>query len=168
MAEQPAPASRPNGFRRAGSALRHPRNTELGQSLVEFSLVLPIFLVLIFGLVDFGRAFYAWLIVTEAAREGARAAAVQGDLNSVNSKIYASFCSGAGNPPPASTCAIDDGAGVFKITPGNIQGPRGQETTIDITYTFSFVTPIGGLLQLIGGSSLSAPAITAHSAMRLE
>ena len=168
MAEQPAPAPRPSAFRRVANGFRHPRQTEVGQSLVEFSLVLPIFLVLIFGLVDFGRAFYAWLIVTEAAREGARAAAVQSDATTVNSKIYASFCSGAGNPPPTSSCAIDDSAGVFKITPGNIQGPRGQETTIDITYTFSFVTPIGGLLKLIGGSSLSAPAITAHSAMRLE
>jgi len=168
MAEQPAPAPRPNVLRRIAGGLRHPRNTELGQSLVEFSMVLPIFLVLIFGLVDFGRAFYAWLIVTEAAREGARAAAVQGDASTVNSKIYASFCSGTGSPPPSSSCGIDDSSSVFQITTGNLQGTRGQETTVDITYTFSFVTPIGGLLQLIGGSNLSAPAITAHSAMRLE
>ena len=168
MAEQTAPARPPGRLRRVASGFLHPRNTELGQSLVEFSMVLPIFLILIFGLVDFGRAFYAWMIVTEAAREGARAAAVQGDANTVNAQIYNSFCSVAGTPPPASKCAIDDSAGVFKITTGNIQGPRGQEATVDITYTFSFVTPISGILNMIGGSALATPAITAHSAMRLE
>lgn len=168
MADQTTPVSRPNLLRRLGHGLRHPRQTEVGQSLVEFSLVLPIFLVMIFALVDFGRAFYAWMIVTQAAREGARAAAVQGDASTVNAKIYASFCGQTGSPPPSSSCSIDDSASVFKITTGNIQGTRGTEATVDITYTFSFVTPIGGLLHMIGGSSLATPAISAHSAMRLE
>jgi hypothetical protein len=54
------------------------------------------------------------------------------------------------------------------ITPSNIQGKRGDEATIDISYTFSFVTPIGGMLKLVGGNSISAPTIKAHSSMRLE
>jgi len=168
MDDHGQPVKRVNALRRLAHGLRHPRSTEIGQSLVEFSLVLPIFLVLIFGLVDFGRAFYTWLIVTEAAREGARAAAVQSDASTVNAKIYASFCSQTGTPPPASSCSIDDSPSVFQITPTNIQGPRGQEVTIDIAYTFTFVTPISGLLQMIGGSSLATPTISAHSAMRLE
>lgn len=44
----------------------------LGQSLVEMALVLPILTVLTFGLVDFGRAYFFQVSVTNAAREGSR------------------------------------------------------------------------------------------------
>jgi Flp pilus assembly protein TadG len=137
------------------------RNSELGQSLVEFSLILPLMLVMLFALVDFGRGFYTWLVVTNAAREGARAAAVQSDNSTIDSKIYASFC----NPYP-SNCSLDPTK--MTITKTNVQGARGSEATVDISYTFVFVTPVGSILQLIGGSNLAAPAISSHSAMRLE
>ena len=41
------------------------------QALVEFALVLPILLLLILGVMDFGRMFYTKMILTNAAREGA-------------------------------------------------------------------------------------------------
>jgi TadE-like protein len=46
----------------------------LGQSLVEMAMVLPVLTFLTFGLVDFGRAYYFQVSVTNAAREGARTA----------------------------------------------------------------------------------------------
>ncbi len=49
-----------------------------GQSMVEFALVLPLFLLLIFGLIDGGRLVYINNSVAEAAREGARWGSVQG------------------------------------------------------------------------------------------
>lgn len=48
-----------------------------GQSLVEFALVLPIFLLLLFGLIDAGRLVYQHSVLSQAAREGARLAAVE-------------------------------------------------------------------------------------------
>jgi hypothetical protein len=39
---------------------------------------------------------------------------------------------------------------------------------VDISYAFSFVTPIGAILHLVSGGNISAPTITAHSSMRLE
>ena len=50
-----------------------------GQALVEFALVVPLFLLLLFGILEGGSVIYTKLIVTEAAREGARAVAVSGD-----------------------------------------------------------------------------------------
>ena len=44
-----------------------------GQSLVEMAMVLPVLAFLTFGLLDFGRAYYFQVSVTNAAREGARA-----------------------------------------------------------------------------------------------
>lgn len=47
-----------------------------GQALIEFALVLPLMLVLIFGILEFGRAIHYWIDSTHLANEGARYAAV--------------------------------------------------------------------------------------------
>jgi Flp pilus assembly protein TadG len=49
---------------------------EKGASAVEFALVLPVFVMLVFGIFQFGIAFNNWIAITHAAREGARLAAV--------------------------------------------------------------------------------------------
>lgn len=137
------------------------RQTEAGQSLVEFSMILPLFLVLLFGMVDFGRAFFTWLLVTNAAREGARVAAVQSDATTIDARIYDSFCDTYPND-----CSLDPTK--LTIAKTNVQGSRGSAVAVDLTYDFEFVTPLGGILRLIGGSALAAPTITSHSSMRLE
>jgi Flp pilus assembly protein TadG len=48
-----------------------------GQGLVEFALILPIFLLLLLGIVEFGRIISSQMIVSNASRTGARIAAVQ-------------------------------------------------------------------------------------------
>ncbi len=45
---------------------------EHGQSMVEFALILPVLILLVAGIFDLGRAFYATITITNAAREGAR------------------------------------------------------------------------------------------------
>lgn len=52
---------------------RHPR----GQSLVEFALVLPMLLVLLLGIADFGRVFSAGITLEAAARDSAEATAIR-------------------------------------------------------------------------------------------
>ena len=155
---QGEPAPRTGPVRRL---LRRFRQTEAGQSLVEFTMILPIFLVLMFGLVDFGRAFYTWMLVTNAAREGARVAAVQGNSSSIDTRIYDSFCSSF-----PSDCSLEPGK--LTISKANVQGVRGSAVSIDLAYDFEFVTPLGGILQMLGGNNLASPTISAHSSMRLE
>ncbi|MCC6381994.1 MAG: pilus assembly protein [Dehalococcoidia bacterium] len=146
---------------RVGGRLRRLRESEKGQTLVEFALVLPFFLVLIFALVDFGRAYYTWQVVTNGAREGARAAAVQSDNATIDSKIYASFCTSY-----PSNCGLDTSK--LTITKTNVQGARGTEVTVRLAYDFNWVTPMGNILTLIGGSSVAAPTISSTTSMRLE
>ncbi len=50
-----------------------------GASALEFAFVLPVLLLLLFGMIEFGFIFQAELAVTHAAREGARMAAVNED-----------------------------------------------------------------------------------------
>ncbi len=53
------------------------RRRKNGQGLVEFALVIPIFLLLLFGLIDVGRLVYMNSVLSQAAREGARVASVE-------------------------------------------------------------------------------------------
>ena len=49
-----------------------------GQGLVEIALVLPVFLLIVLGTIDFGRAIYIYSVMSNGAREGARYAIVHG------------------------------------------------------------------------------------------
>lgn len=66
------------------------RKNEKGQSLVEFVLVLPILLLLILGMLEYGWMLNAKISVTAAAREGARASSVLGEENSSQAYTVAS------------------------------------------------------------------------------
>jgi Flp pilus assembly protein TadG len=74
--------------------LRVPR-TERGQVLVEFALSVLVFLVLVFGVLDFGRALYTYHAVSYAARAGTRYAIVRG-----------SGCNGAVSGCPATQSSV--------------------------------------------------------------
>ena len=57
------------------------RRSEKGQAMVEMALVLPILILIIGGIVDFGWLFYNKLALNNAAREGARYAAIHYHLS---------------------------------------------------------------------------------------
>ncbi len=50
--------------------------SERGQAIVELAIILPIFLLLLFGMVEFGKAFNYWIDLTHLANEGSRYASV--------------------------------------------------------------------------------------------
>jgi Flp pilus assembly protein TadG len=58
-------------------------SSEDGAALVEFALILPILVVLLFGMLEFGKAFNYWIDETHLANEGARWAVVDKDRKSV-------------------------------------------------------------------------------------
>ena len=59
---------------------RNPLRSEKGQATTEFAVVLPILVVLLFGIIQFGIAFKDYLSLTDAVRAGARKAAVSRNL----------------------------------------------------------------------------------------
>jgi hypothetical protein len=85
-------------------------------------------------------------------------------MNTGEYRIFDSFCN---NYP--SDCSLDHTKlNWTNKASANIQGPRGTPVVVDLEYSFEFVTPLGGILQLIGGNNLANPTIKAHSSMRLE
>jgi Flp pilus assembly protein TadG len=55
----------------------HQRSRGAGQALVEFALLFPVFILILFGLLDAGRLLYMNSVLSQAAREGARVAAAE-------------------------------------------------------------------------------------------
>jgi Flp pilus assembly protein TadG len=68
--------------------LRRRLTDERGAALVEFALVLPILLILLFGMLDFGKAFNYWIDETHLANEGARWAVVNKNPGSGSLQQY--------------------------------------------------------------------------------
>jgi hypothetical protein len=131
--------------------------------MVEFALVLPLLLLLLFGIIDFGRALNAQITITQAAREGARLAAL--NLPNVTSRTQAaatglsgvgvtvvSACP-AGPPPP----------------PGPAGPPGSANADVKVSYTFKFITPIGAIARIFGKSGPGSPlTLTAEGVMPCE
>lgn len=57
---------------------RSARHAQRGSSLVETSIVMVVLLLVLFGIIDFGRLMYTYAFVAQLAREGARYAIVRG------------------------------------------------------------------------------------------
>jgi Flp pilus assembly protein TadG len=104
------------------------RKTRRGQSLVEFALILPVLLLIMFGVVDLGRAFYISVVLSNVAREGARYAALNPTATATDIRQAA--------------LAEAGGAGVG-LAEGNIDLTlpieRGKAFTVTVNYQFDLV-----------------------------
>ena len=82
--------------------VRRPRESQRGQTLVEFALVVMIFLVVMFGLLEFARALWTWNTIVQATRAGARFAVVEtpNPANNDAIKNYVVYLNSAGTGDP--------------------------------------------------------------------
>ena len=65
------------------------REESSGSVVVEFALLLPVFLLLTFGLINLGSAWYAKQMLTSASREGARLGVLYSDEGTTNAAVVA-------------------------------------------------------------------------------
>lgn len=122
---------------------RRAQDKRAGQALVEFALVVPLLLILILGIVEFGRAWNVYQVITDAAREAARSAAVDNPLITADSvrAVVDNALARAGLDP---TDAITDLTGM--------DGARGTPATVSISYPYDFVLlrPFTGWVDAAG------------------
>lgn len=135
---------------RAARGAGAPRG-DRGAVAVEFALLLPILLVIVFGVVDFGRAWNMQITLTQAAREGVRLAAL-----------------GTGDPAQRTRDAAAPTVTSIGVAVTACPSPADptRNARVDATKQFSYLTPISGILNIIGQPSLAAPLITGKGEMR--
>lgn len=115
---------------------------EAGAAVVEFAITMTMLLVLVFGIVDFGRALFTMNNLTQAVREGARLGAVapngMGAETAIKQKVVASSALLGGAPlTTANVTVLPTSAG------GTLQFMR-----VRVDYTFVPITPIASLIGL--------------------
>ena len=96
--------------------------------MVELALVLPVFLVIVMATVDFGWALRSYIVVTNAAREGARHGVV-GD-----SEAAIRGCRRRQVVRPLD--AAD-------VTVTNAQSAPGTELSVSVDYDYHYISPLG-------------------------
>lgn len=135
------------------------KDGEKGQALAEFALLVPIFMLLLFAIVDFGMGFYSWITVTNAAREGARLGAVLATEQQIEDRVYQT--SDLPNEATNMTVTVTNAA--------DVGGQPGESVVVKVDYNYDLITPLAGLVQMLSGSVLG-PTLTLSSTaeMRLE
>jgi Flp pilus assembly protein TadG len=111
------------------------RWSQRSQALVEFSMVAPVFLVILFMAVDIGRLLYAYTAVSSAARDGARTASLQVSLYSDCNIIKQVELVGQGFP-----MRMDPNSLVGNSDPNNPSGSL-QPTTPPANIGYAYIWP---------------------------
>lgn len=103
-----------------------------GQALVEFALITPFLLVFLVGIIEFGRAWNAHQVVTDAAREGARKAAVFDEAGIITEDTIRSVIKHA-----LTSAHLDTSSTV--ITLYNWDGPTNDTLTVLVQQPYFFL-----------------------------
>lgn len=121
-----------------------------GQAVVEFALVLPVFVLLVFGALEFGRAYYNMHLLTNAAREGARRASLPNQTEAEVMDTVEGFLTGVGLPLEECTIsmAVEDSNGSEREG-GLAAALEGDAVTVSVTYDFRVL--VGSLLPGFSG-----------------
>jgi Flp pilus assembly protein TadG len=114
-----------------------------GAAAVELAFVLPVLLLIAFGMIDFGRLLHARITLTEAAREGARAVALGESTDAAKARAVRAAGSMTSKPLPT--------AADVQVTPCGAGADPGA-ATVTVHHTFHFVTPFGAIARLLGGA----------------
>jgi Flp pilus assembly protein TadG len=124
--------------------------SQKGQALVEMAFILPLLLMVLFGIIDFGRVFHAYLTLDHAGREGARLASLQGDNSDIQTRIN------------STATGLDTGKLIVSLDPiDKSKRLSGTDVTVKLTYTIDFLTPFI--------NSLAKPiTLTDTTVMRVE
>jgi Flp pilus assembly protein TadG len=145
-----------------GGRMRRLLRERSGQSMVEFALVLVILMLLVVGIVEFGRVWNMYQILANAAREGARLTSLPAGFTTaaaVTAKVQ-SYLS-TGNVDPSKAVVTIGGAGV--------DGGTGTQVSVTVSYPFSFLY-VGPVIRLINPGATAGADLTiqSQSVMRNE
>jgi hypothetical protein len=146
-------------------SLPRPASGESGQALPEFALVLPLLLLLLFGMLDFGKAFNYWIDTTQITAEGARYAAVNRKPDPLSGLSLQQQLQGQGDTAELRTGGTDSVAAPAQVC---IEFPNttlaaGDPVKVKMTFTYHWMPFLGSQI-----ADLTDTTVTSTATMRLE
>jgi Flp pilus assembly protein TadG len=133
--------------------------SERGAELIEMVVVTPLLLLLLFGIIDFGFMFQRYLVLTNAAMEGARVGVLPGYTTADAAARATSYAATGG--VPGTVDAV--------VTTVNLPGAGGGtwpfvRVTVTHVYNYPYIGPFAGLFS----RTLASVTLTASSTMRRQ
>jgi Flp pilus assembly protein TadG len=148
-----------------------------GMTIVEFALILPIFAILLFAIIEFGYYFFVQHTLQFATREGTRLALVGRTLNDSSGNPMTRLDSIIQTIKNHASAAVNPAAlqiSIFPVAPGytdpaNWQGMTdpgsgGNYMRVRVQYVFSFWTPLIGQFFPSGMRTITAEALYRNEA----
>lgn len=144
--------------------MKTPMDNQRGTSAVEFAIVLPLLVVFVFGIIEFGLVFYDKSMVTNASREAARAGIVYRDPPLTVAEIQSvvdSYCGGrlvsfGSGPSPTTT------------VPSGECADHGDELVVNVAYQYDFLLIPDFLTAFFSGGIPGSIDVSAVTRMRCE
>lgn len=135
------------------------RRSERGNALIEMALLLPLLIAVILGIIDSAFLLQRYLVVSNAAREGARIGLLPDYAESdAQARVLSYLASGGLTGSPT--------VNNVRTATVSVGGETMREVIVEVSYPHDFMF-VGPIFALFGGS-VSPFTLTARSAMRME
>jgi Flp pilus assembly protein TadG len=145
------------------SRIRRLRHSDEGAELIEMALIMPVLLLILAGMFDFGFLFRSWEAVTNAAREGARVGVLPAygcaDGGAAEDRVVAYLTTSGIDAPPA---------GNIVPAPVTFNTPAGTITACQVDVTVAQSLPSLSYVTAFFGPEMSSVNLHASSVMRSE
>ena len=131
--------------RRTVTADRAARRRRSGQSLVEFAVVLPVFLLVLAGILDFGLGLYSQMTIINAAREGARFGVVDTSTSTMVADVKARVASMSGGLDQSKlnvTVSCQRPSGSSFVSCSGAQWQSGDGVLVTVHYDYAMLWPL--------------------------
>jgi Flp pilus assembly protein TadG len=139
-------------------------SNERGAAIIETAITLPLMLLVVVGIFEFGRAFQTWEVLTNAAREGARVAVLPSGTNGdAETRVRDYLTSGQIAHPADANIAVNRNVAI------SIGGTNATASRVTVNYPFEFMVlqPVANLV--VNGTTTGEPiTMSAVSEMRNE
>jgi Flp pilus assembly protein TadG len=147
---------------------------ESGQAIIEMALTLPLLLLIVLGMFDFGLMFQRYEVVTNAAREGARIGVLPGYSTTDANQRALDYLAVGGLSGATRACGAASSAGSrcasAVVSSTTITGSSPAKTVNQVTVTVEYDHGhvfVGPIISLFGGS-LGTTRLRSVSTMRVE
>lgn len=142
---------------------------ERGQVIIEMVIVLPLLLLLVFGIVEFALGWRTYHLVTNSSREGARRAVVGAATADVEQVVRDRLAAGGLDPALATiTISCQEDPADNGVCSGTDEVGQSDQVLVEYPFTFFLIGPIVNIICSGCGDEFGTITLAAQTVMRHE